>query len=150
MSLLNIFKKITKETLEEDKKEKKKNKKVVKSVSGQVSLVDKQKKNKNDIINYKNVSYKDAYKILIRPISTEKSTDLTSFNQYVFEVAKNSNKIEVKKAIQAVYNIKPTKVNIIKVKGKNVRHGKTKGKTKDWKKAIITLKQGERIEMFEK
>ncbi|MBI4653284.1 50S ribosomal protein L23 [Candidatus Kuenenbacteria bacterium] len=129
----NIFKKTTKETPKEDKKVEK----IDPSVDGQ-------KKVKSDKINYK-----DAYKVLIRPISTEKSTDLTPFNQYVFEIAKNSNKIEVKKAIQAVYNIKPVKVNIIKVKGKNVRHGKSQGKTKDWKKAIITLKQGDKIEAFD-
>jgi len=92
--------------------------------------------------------YKDAYRVLVKPINTEKSMDLAAFNQYIFEVAKDSNKVEIKKAIQFVYNVKPVKINTIKIKGKNVKYGKTKGRTKDWKKAIITLKQGEKIENY--
>ncbi|MFH1838275.1 MAG: 50S ribosomal protein L23 [Candidatus Kuenenbacteria bacterium] len=137
MNLFNKFKKkIIEKDIEKDKKEKKENKKIEK--------VEIQKKTESNKINYK-----DAYRILVRPISTEKATNLMPFNQYIFEVAKNSNKNEIKKAIQAVYNVKPIKVNTVKIKGKSVRHGKTKGRTKDWKKAIITLKQGEKIEVFE-
>lgn len=92
----------------------------------------KQKKIGSDKSNYK-----DAYRVLIRPINTEKSTNLTALNQHVFEVDGNTNKIEIKKAIQAVYNVRPISVNIVTTKGKNVRHGKTKGKTKARKKRLL-------------
>ncbi|MEK9130009.1 MAG: 50S ribosomal protein L23 [Patescibacteria group bacterium] len=122
----------TKKTIKENKEIKKVTKEVVVS-----------KKNVSEKLNYK-----DAYRILIRPINTEKTTNLAILNQYVFEVAKNANKVEIQKAIRAVYNVKPINVNIVIVKGKNVRYGKAKGKTKDWKKAIVSLKQGEKIENF--
>ncbi|PKL72366.1 50S ribosomal protein L23 [Candidatus Kuenenbacteria bacterium HGW-Kuenenbacteria-1] len=125
---MKIFDKI-KKTIKEEKKE--------------IKKPEVKKRIGNDKLNYK-----DAYRILVKPINTEKSTNLTALNQHVFEVTGNSNKIEIKKAIQAVYNVKPISVNIIKTKGKNVKHGKTKGKTKARKKAIITLKQGEKIENY--
>lgn len=92
---------------------------------------------------------KMAYKYLVKPLVTEKGTYLMSENKYLFEVAKNSDKTKIKKAIEAVYGVKPVKVNIIKLSGKKVRHGKVSGKTKDKKKAIVTLKQGETIEVYE-
>ncbi|MFH1597469.1 MAG: 50S ribosomal protein L23 [Patescibacteria group bacterium] len=91
----------------------------------------------------------DAYKILIRPIITEKITGLSVYNQYGFVVPTSTNKIEVKKAIEQVYGVKPTKVRMISVKGKSVRTGKVTGRTNNWKKAIITLKQGDKIEVYE-
>ncbi len=153
MSLFNIFKKTTKKS---DKEKEQKDSKSVKAkvvkikTEKQKDVKTQQEKIKKTEIKINKENYKDAYRILIRPISTEKATNILALNQYVFEVAKNSNKTEIKKAIQAVYNVKPLKINILKIKGKNVRHGKTKGKTKDWKKAIIILKQGEKIEVFEK
>jgi len=89
----------------------------------------------------------ETNKILIRPIVTEKSTFLEKDRKYVFEVSSTANKIEIKKAIEKIYKIKPIKVNIIKIKGKVVRYGKTSGRTKKWKKAIVTLKKGEKIEL---
>ncbi len=95
--------------------------------------------------------YTEAYKILIKPLTSEKIIDLeTNHNQYVFEVAKKANKIETKKAIEAVYGIKPISINIVNVRGKRVRSGRVQGKTKGWKKAIIKLRKGERIEVFKK
>lgn len=91
----------------------------------------------------------NAYKILIKPLITEKASDLGIINKYMFEVAKNANKIETAKAIKEVYGVKPISVNIINMKGKKVRYGKTVGKKKDWKKAIITLKKGENIKIYE-
>ena len=70
-------------------------------------------------------------------------------NKYFFEVAKNANKIEVAKAIQEIYGVKPVSVNIIRMQGKKVGQGRTRGKRKDWKKAIITLKKGESIKVYE-
>ena len=91
----------------------------------------------------------NAYKILARPLITEKATDLGVENKYVFEVSLRSNKIEIAKAINEVYGIKPVSVNIIKVKGKKTRYGKTTGKRKDWKKAIIQLPEGKSIKVYE-
>ncbi|TSC95662.1 MAG: large subunit ribosomal protein L23 [Parcubacteria group bacterium Athens1014_10] len=87
-------------------------------------------------------------KILIKPLITEKTTDLAAKNKYVFEVSKDANKIEIKKAIEGLYNVSPIKMNIIKTRGKNTRYGKVQGKTKNLKKAIITLKKEDKIEIF--
>jgi len=97
----------------------------------------------------KKIKYQSAYKVLLRPVVSEKATYLTGQNSYVFEVAPNMNKIEVKKAIISVYGVEPIKVNIMNVSGKFVRYGKVSGKTKAWKKAIVTLKPGETIKIYE-
>lgn len=93
---------------------------------------------------------KRADKILIKPLLTEKSTLLEKEGKYVFEVLFKANKSEIKKAFQKIYKIKPVKINIIKRKGKRIRYGKTTGKTKNRKIAIITLKKGEKIELIAK
>jgi len=90
-----------------------------------------------------------AYRILIKPRITEKGSSLGIYNQYVFEVDKHANKIEIRKAIRKVYGIDPIKVNIINMSGKKVRYGRTEGRTKNWKKAIVTLASGQKIEMQE-
>ncbi len=90
-----------------------------------------------------------AYRVLIKPMVTEKATNLVSSNQYVFMVGIDTNKIEVSKAIQEVYGVKPISVNIIKVKGKKVNRGRITGKRKDFKKAVITLKKGDTISVYE-
>jgi len=86
-------------------------------------------------------------KILIRPIITEKATLLSGDNKYMFEVSSDANKIEVAKAFEVTYKIKPIKINVIRVKGKAIRYGQTSGRTKLWKKAIVTLKVGDKIEL---
>lgn len=91
-----------------------------------------------------------ASKILIKPVITEKATNLQNFNQYVFEVGYKANKIEIKKAIKELYNIEPKEIKIVKVRGKQVRYGKAVGRTSNWKKAIVTLKKGEKIEFIKK
>lgn len=97
----------------------------------------------------KTVSSGRAYAVLVKPLITEKATNLGTENQYVFEVAVNANKIEVAKAINEVYKVKPISVNIIKMKGKRTRYGRTMGSRKDWKKAIVTLKKGDTIQVYE-
>ncbi|MBT4277782.1 50S ribosomal protein L23 [Candidatus Falkowbacteria bacterium] len=92
---------------------------------------------------------KIAYDVLVRPLITEKVTDMGAFNKYAFEISIKSNKQEVKKAVQEVYGVTPISVNIINTKGKKTRSGRRAGKRKDWKKAIITLKKGEKIEVYE-
>lgn len=90
-----------------------------------------------------------AYKVLIKPLITEKVTELGAQNKYVFAVSRSANKIEIAKAIQGVYGIKPESVNIINIKGKKVSRGKITGKRKDWKKAIVTLPEGKTIQVYE-
>ena len=90
-----------------------------------------------------------AYRVLVKPMVTEKATNLGSSNQYVFMVGIDTNKIEVAKAIQEVYGVKPISVNIIKIKGKKVNRGRITGKRKDFKKAVITLKKGDTISVYE-
>ncbi|OGE87909.1 MAG: 50S ribosomal protein L23 [Candidatus Doudnabacteria bacterium RIFCSPLOWO2_02_FULL_49_13] len=76
---------------------------------------------------------------------SEKSNLFSQSGRYVFRVAKNTNKIEVKKAVEQVYDVHVVSVNMISVTGKKRRHGHSTGKTQDWKKAIVTLKTGEKI-----
>lgn len=92
----------------------------------------------------------DANRVLVQPLITEKSTALNSFNQYAFAVSTDTNKVEIKKAIQTIYNITPSKVRIINNLGKKRSSGRGReSKTKDWKKAIITLPPGKSIDIYE-
>lgn len=90
-----------------------------------------------------------AYRVLVKPLVTEKATNLSGQNKYVFIVDISTNKIEVAKAISEVYGVKPSQVNIVKMKGKQVSRGRTIGRRKDFKKAIVTLKKGETIKVYE-
>ena len=90
-----------------------------------------------------------SYRVLIKPLITEKASGMGAEGKYVFSVNPVMNKIEVKKAIRAVYNVNPVSVRIITVGGKQVRYGRTEGKKKDWKKAIVTLREGDKIEVYE-
>ncbi len=91
----------------------------------------------------------EAYKILLKPLITEKATDLSAQNQYAFIVPKRSNKIEIAKTIEHVYGVNPVKVRVMNFSGKMVRYGKVMGKTKGWKKAIVMLKPEDKIEIYE-
>ncbi|NIM59096.1 MAG: 50S ribosomal protein L23 [Candidatus Aminicenantes bacterium] len=93
----------------------------------------------------------DPYKIVIRPVITEKSTLLKEKNREVcFEVDPRANKSEIKKAAEQLFKIKVERVRIQNKKGKKRRVGRSEGKKKDWKKAYIKLKEGEKmIEYFE-
>lgn len=88
-------------------------------------------------------------KVLVKPLVTEKTANLGKNNQYGFIVDVKANKIEIKKAIETYYKVKPVKVNIINISGKNLRWGRTRGRTKDRKKAIVTLRKGDKIEVYE-
>jgi large subunit ribosomal protein L23 len=94
---------------------------------------------------------KDPYKIVIRPVITEKSTLLKEKNREVcFEVDPRANKSEIKKAAEQIFKIKVERVRIQNKRGKKRRVGRSEGKKKDWKKAYIKLKEGEKmIEYFE-
>lgn len=89
----------------------------------------------------------EARDIIKRPIVTEKTVENTAFSHYTFEVYPTANKFQIKKAVEEIFSVNVLKVNTINVKGKKRRFGKTLGKTKDWKKAIVTLKDGQKIEI---
>ncbi len=89
-----------------------------------------------------------AYRILVRPIVTEKSTLLGKVNQYVFEVAMSANKLEVRKAVKAVYGVEPTDVRVMRIAGKPVRTRTGKSRRSMWRKAIVTLKKGDRLDVY--
>lgn len=91
----------------------------------------------------------NAYQVLIKPLVTEKGSLIGMYNQYIFQVAPGANRVEVRKAIRKLYGVDPIKVNIINVRGKEIRYGRTEGRTKAWKKAIITLAAGQKIEIQE-
>jgi large subunit ribosomal protein L23 len=97
----------------------------------------------------RDLSASSAYRVLLRPLVTEKGSHLGIENKYLFEVGYNANKIEIAKAIEDVYGVKPTKVNIIKLAGKIVRRGRYEGRRKNWKKAIVTLPEGKTIQIYE-
>lgn len=91
-----------------------------------------------------------AQDIIIRPIITEKSMDGLAERKYTFRVMKSANKIEVKKAVEALFGVKVEKVNTISVKGRKKRMGRSEGYTSDWKKAIVTLTADSKtIEFFD-
>ncbi|MFC1523109.1 50S ribosomal protein L23 [Elusimicrobiota bacterium] len=90
----------------------------------------------------------DPHLILRRPLLTEKSTNLKEgLGQYVFEVSKDSNKGDVRRAIESVFKVDVTKVRIINVPGKLRRMGRNMGYRSDWKKAIVKIKSGQKIDM---
>jgi large subunit ribosomal protein L23 len=94
---------------------------------------------------------KDAHRIILRPIITEKSTLLKEKNREVcFEVNPKANKVEIKKAAEQLFKIKVERVRVQNMRGKMRRVGRSAGKKKDWKKAYVKLKEGEKmIEYFE-
>ena len=91
----------------------------------------------------------NKFDVLIRPIITEKTTLLMQENKYTFQVPLNANKVEIRKAVESIFNVKVEKVATIRVLGKTKRMGRTMGKRSDYKKAIVTLKAGETMELFE-
>ena len=92
----------------------------------------------------------DAYKVIRRPMITEKSTlHKEMHNQLAFEVDRRANKIEIKKAVERVFKVRVKDVRTMNYQGKQKRLGRTVGRRPHWKKAIVTLQPGEKIEFFE-
>jgi len=89
------------------------------------------------------------YEILRRPLITEKNTALQSQGKYAFEVAGEANKHQIKQAVEKAFNVQVTAVNVMTVPGKGRRVGRRQILTSPWKKAIVTLKPGDKIELFE-
>lgn len=91
---------------------------------------------------------KDPREVIIRPVISEHSYDMMENNTYTFEVAKDSNKVEIAQAVEAIFDVKVTKVNTLNVKSKPKRQRYIEGRTRTWKKAMVTLKEGDTIELF--
>lgn len=135
MKLFDVFKK--KKTQEPEKKvERPKNKIKIPSRDKPVARA-KPKKNLDT-----------AWRILRFPHITEKATGLIKKNQYIFRVWPQANKIEIKKAIKNIYGVEATGVKIIKIPSKKRRLGRITGRRKGYKKAIIKIKKGQKIEVL--
>jgi len=137
MALLDVFKKKPKKRLEEKKPKKEMNPKVEKKPEVKIPKAKKTTK-----------SSQVAWKVLESPHVTEKATELTSKNEYVFKVSKRSNKIEIARAVEDLYGVKVDKVRIINVHPKTRRLGRTTGIKKGYKKAIVKLHKGQEIEVL--
>jgi len=96
-----------------------------------------------------NTASVSAYKFLVKPLVSEKGAIQQVDSKYFFVVDRNANKIQIKKAIESIYGVSVTSVNVINQSGKAVSFGRRSGFRKSWKKAIITLKKGERITTIE-
>ena len=92
---------------------------------------------------------KKNYDIIIRPLITEKSTKLIELNKYTFEVKQGSNKVEVKKAVEEIWGVKVVNVNMINTQRKTRRVGKYEGLRPAVQKAVVTLAEGDKLDVFE-
>lgn len=150
MSFLDRFKKEKKKAVPEPKKpekkiekelEKKLEKKPVKKVE-EKKIKPKKKEVKEKVLKV------ETYRILREPQITEKATDLGKENKYVFKVYPRANKVEIKKAIEDLYEVDVLTVRIIKIPPKSRRLGRTRGQRKGYKKAIVKVKKGQKIELL--
>jgi large subunit ribosomal protein L23 len=92
----------------------------------------------------------DMHKVLVQPLLTEKITGLREKTNTVgFVVHPEANRVQIKQAVEALLKVKVEKVNLMNVRGKVKRLGRFSGKRSDWKKAFVTLKAGEKLEMYE-
>lgn len=93
---------------------------------------------------------KDTYSVLKKPLITEKGNLMKDeLNQITFEVDRKANKIEIKEAVEKIFKVHVVKVHTINLRGKMKRLGRSQGKKPNWKKAIVTLKEGDNIDLFE-
>lgn len=92
----------------------------------------------------------DAHAVLVQPLLTEKVTALREKTNTVgFIVHPDANRVQIKQAVEALLKVKVAKVNVLNVRGKMKRLGRFAGRRSDWKKAFVTLKPGEKLEMYE-
>ena len=93
---------------------------------------------------------KTGYDVIISPIITENTMDMAADKKYAFKVAKDSNKTEIRKALEEIFGVEVAKVNIVNVSGKRKRLGRTFGTTSSYKKAVVTLTpDSKEIELFQ-
>ncbi len=90
-----------------------------------------------------------TYQVIVRPLITEKATILAGDNKYAFEVDRRANKNQIRDAVQIAFSVHVVKVNTLNVHGKMRRFGRNYTRTRDWKKAIVTLAEGDSIQLFE-
>ena len=90
-----------------------------------------------------------TYQVIVRPLITEKATILAGDHKYAFEVDRRANKNQVRQAVETAFSVHVLKVNTMNVRGKGRRVGRRYTRTRDWKKAIVTLTEGETIQLFE-
>ena len=90
-----------------------------------------------------------VYEVLRRPVITEKNALLGAQNKYTFEVAPDANKLQIKEAVEKAFKVKVTAVNVITVQGKTKRRRVRLVTSSPWKKAVVTLQSGDKIELFE-
>jgi len=116
--------------------------------SASVVVEDKKVKTENKTEHKVKLTDKSlAFRVLIKPLVTEKSAIAEHGNKYSFMVAKTANKNQIKIAIEEIYGVKPSQVNVANIEGRRVRFGRTMGKRNDYKKAIITLPEGKTIDI---
>ncbi len=89
------------------------------------------------------------YDVLRRPLITEKNTSMQALNKYAFEIADGANKMMIKNAVEKAFKVKVTGINVITVQGKVKRMGRRVVRSNPWKKAVVTLRPGDKIEYFE-
>lgn len=92
---------------------------------------------------------RSPHEVLLKPIVTERSTNLMAENKYTFQVDPKANKIEIKYAVEKAFKVNVVDVKTMNVPGKLKRQGRTQGFTPAWKKAIVTIKAGQRLPIFE-
>jgi large subunit ribosomal protein L23 len=139
MGLLDKFKKDKRET----------EKKPTAKKESVVDVIQKEEKKPKLVKKVVKKEYSDAYRILMKPLVTEKSVNVgDALNQYVFVVAPNASKNEVRKAVQDLYGVAVRRVNIINVPGKKRQLGQREGFRPGFKKAIVSLAVGEKIEVI--
>ena len=153
MSLLNKLKKRKEdkkatEDIVVEKKVEKKEDKMSDLYKGKPAKV-KEKSAKKTVVKKALGESNIASRVLVKPIVSEKASYLGVYGKYIFEVDSKSTKKEIKRAIRDLYGVLPIKVNIIKKKGRKIRYGRVSGMTKARKKAIVTLKPGDKIEVYE-
>jgi len=141
MAILDFLK--HKEQIEKSKKSEKKPAKVS-AVNKEEKTETKVKAPKAEVKNTKGF----AYEAVKKPHISEKASYLAESNQYTFEVSPNYNKNEVKKTIEGMYGVDVLSVNVIKIPAKKRRLGKTQGWRKAYKKAVVTIKEGQKIEIL--
>ena len=135
---MGLFSKKTKD----DKKD------TAKKTDAKVKVADKKAVTKK-VVKKSDKKAGEAYRFLLRPIISEKATVGAADGKYTFEVSMDANKVAIKKAVEEVYGVVPTDVNIMNKIGKKVRSGRKYGRTKRIKKAVVTLRKGDSIKLYE-
>lgn len=132
---------------------KKKEKEQLDAVTGSTVEVEKNKKivskKQSETPTKSSTKSHLAYRIIVKPLVSEKAGVAEMHGTYTFVVNTNATKTEIKQAIKELYGVLPTKVATSHTEGKRVRFGYTQGKRKDWKKAIVTLPKGRTIDIHE-